>query len=120
MLKIDPKNNKITLTKGDTLKIKLSLRDAAGNVYIPGIQDTITFVAKKNFDDAAVLSTTVYGDGETSDIVIVIGPGSEDTNSSTTIDAGTYKYDIQLTTSDGIIDTVINAATLVITEEVAS
>lgn len=105
-------NNKITLTRGDTAILKITLTDKEGEVFTPDINDEIRFAMKKDYSDESVLvrSVAVIDDG---DITITIQP--EDTKS---LDYGSYKYDIQLTTSDGIVDTFIDRATIELTEEV--
>lgn len=115
MLRIDPNTNKIELTRGDTAKIKLELKDASGETYTPGNNDVIRFAVKKTFADESVLfSVNAVKSGE--DVVITILPSH-----TKTLDFGAYKYDIQLTTGTGanaVVDTIVPKGTLVISEEI--
>lgn len=105
-------NNKITLTRGDTAILKIAVTDKDGEAYVPGTGDVIRFAMKKNYNDENVLvRSEAVIDG--SDITITILP--EQTKS---LNYGSYKYDIQLTTGDGVVDTFIDRATIELTEEV--
>lgn len=115
MLKIDQKSNKIELTRGDTAKIKLELKDSSGEQYTPGANDVIRLAVKKTFLDESVLfSVEAVTSGE--DVVITILPSH-----TKSLDFGTYRYDIQLTTGTGanaVVDTIVPKGTLVISEEI--
>lgn len=103
-------NNKITLTRGDTCRIKLSLTDSNGNEFVPGDGDVIRFAAKRYYSDAEpVIFIVVPNDT----LVLEIKP--EDTKN---LDFGTYVYDMQITFADGTIDTFITKSMLRIEEEV--
>lgn len=105
-------NNKITLTRGDTAILKIAITDKEGEAYTPGVGDEIRFAMKKNYNDENVLvrANAIIDGG---DITITILP--EHTKS---LPYGVYRYDIQLTTSDGIVDTFIDRAAIELTEEV--
>ena len=105
-------NNKITLTRGDTAILKIVATDKEGEVYTPGAGDVIRFAMKKNYSDENVLvRAEAVIDG--SDITITILP--EHTKS---LPYGVYRYDVQLTTGDGVVDTFIDRAAIELTEEV--
>lgn len=105
-------NNKITLTRGDTAILKIAITDKEGEAYTPGVGDEIRFAMKKNYTDENVLvRAEAVIDG--SDITITILP-----EHTKFLAYGSYKYDIQLTTGDGVVDTFIDRATIELTEEV--
>ena len=100
----------ITMTRGDTAKTSVFITDAEGGDYIPGEQDVIRFAMKKDYNDATPL---LLIDIPVDSMELVIRP--EDTKS---LAYGTYVYDIELTTTDGVVDTFIDRAKIKITEEV--
>lgn len=108
MLKIT--GTKIKLTRGDTAQILITLKDSNGDNYVPQNGDVIRFAAKKNYtDETPVIEINVPVDT----LSLVIHP--EDTKS---LPFGEYKYDIQITRADGVIDTFIDRAEFWVTEEV--
>ena len=100
----------ITLTRGDTLKALISITDHEGMPYTPKQGDQIRFAMKRNVTDPEPLVLKVI---PIDTMTLVIDP--EDTKS---LDFGTYKYDIQITTADGEVDTFITPSNIKITEEV--
>ena len=111
MFEIDRKTNAITLTRGDTMVLKIDLTDAEGDKYIPGAGDTIRFAMKKNYEDETpVVTQDAVIDGE--DIIITVP-----SNATKPLEFGGYKYDIQLTTGSGVVDTFIGGV-IRIAEEV--
>ena len=105
----------ITMTRGDTERIKIDIfNQADGSMYRPDPLDTLRFAVKKNYDDDEVL---VFIDIPIDTMILTIRP--EDTKF---LDYGTtkgrYKYDVQLTTASGDIHTVIPRSDLIILEEV--
>ena len=101
----------ITLTKGDTFKRTLTLRNkATGETYTPVEGDSIRFAAKKRYNDETCL---IYRDIPIDTMLLHIEP--DDTKDLAT---GNYVYDIQLTYANGDVDTFIDKAKLILTEEV--
>ena len=112
MFTINPITNDISLTRGDTMTMKIRLTDANGDLYIPGAGDVIRFAVKKDYSDPApLISRNAVIDG--SDITITVPPGD-----TANLKFGIYKYDIQLTTGGGVVDTFVERAIFRITEEV--
>lgn len=101
----------ITLTKGDTFKRTLSLKEkTTGEPYIPVTGDVIRFAAKKKYkDEECVILFNIPIDT----MLIHITPAM-----TKDLATGEYVYDIQLTYANGDVDTFIDRAKLVLTEEV--
>ena len=107
MFQINKKTNKILLTKGDNASFKVNIIEANGQIRQLFDDDTITLTVRKTADsDIAFTKTAENG-------VINIFP--TDTKSLT---AGTYVYDIQLTTFGGNIYTIIPISYFEIEQEV--
>jgi hypothetical protein len=104
------KNNLIKLTKGDSLTTKVSITDADGNEYIPTEDDKIRFALKKEYNDK---KTLIVKDIPYDTLILRLE--SEDTKK---LEPGDYRYDIEITLSDGTVDTFIDRQKFVITEEV--
>ena len=107
----------IKMTRGDTLNLKVNiLKD--GEPYTPEEGDTIRFAMKHNKIKS---DNSGYTDEEplilkeipTDTMTLVLDP--EDTKG---LAFDTYVYDIEITFSDGAVDTFISKATLKLTEEV--
>lgn len=91
-------------------QIKISITDSAGNPYIPVEGDKIRFAAKKAYtDDAPCIIKEIPFDT----CVLQLDP--EDTKNLE--QPSEYVYDIQITLTDGTVDTFIRGV-LEITEEV--
>ena len=109
MLNIDGKNN-ITLTRGDTLTLTVELMKD-GEAYTPEQGDVIRFALSKGYVGEPgyefKLDKTIPNDTLTFTL----------TSEETALDYRSYNYDIQVTHSDGCVDTFISAK-LTITGEV--
>lgn len=111
MVKI--KGKTITLTKGDTLLVKVSIKDKDTNEdYIPSDGDEVRFALKSNYDDEQVL---IYKEIPLDTLELLI-PAEE--TKQLEVRTSPYVYDIQLTTATGYVDTFIDKGSLYITEEV--
>ena len=98
MFIIDDQLN-ISLTRGDTPTISITLTDASGNAYDCSGDQSLTFSVKEKYDEAAVIK-----------IPIILRPIPEFTIGAAytlTRDPGDYYYDICLITADGTSDTFI-------------
>lgn len=102
--------NNITLTRGDTMVVDVNVFTADGMRYALQEGDRIRFAMKQSYSDASPCLVKDV-DPETMQIRIE----SEDTKG---LNFGSYVYDIQLTTWDGIVDTFIPKGKLKLTEEV--
>lgn len=108
----------IKLTRGDTLVIQLQLKlKTTGEEYTPQEGDAVRFGLKSRLN----ASRTSYIEREPlieksisiDDMLLRLDP--EDTKN---LPFGDYRYDIEVTFSDGKVDTVINDAPFVLLPEV--
>lgn len=104
------KGTSITLTKGDTFRATVSITDSDGESYIPEDGDSIRFAMKQNYTDESPL---ILKDIPVDTMCLQLDP--DDTKS---LDVGKYVYDIELTRSNGDVDTFITKSSLELTEEV--
>ena len=108
MIKID--GTSITMTRGDTLKLKLNLATSSGAPYTPNDGDKITFGLKKSCKDDKCL---IIKDIPTDTMILHIEP--KDTKS---LSFGVYVWDCQIEFSNGDVSTFIPKASFKIAEEV--
>lgn len=108
MLKVNDKT--ITLTRGDSLAIKLDIFDSEGNAYTPSSGDTIRFAMKKSYSDSECLISKVIPND-----TMMLSLAPSDTKD---LAFGSYVYDIEITFATGAVDTFIDRATFRLTEEV--
>ena len=108
------KNNAITMVKGDTVILDLNVYDQDDNKYVPEKGDRMRFALKKRYDEN---NPILVKDIPVDTMQFVIEP--EDTKN---LLCGEYhgrdKYDIELITAEGFIDTIIPRADFIILEEV--
>lgn len=99
-------NNTITMTRGDSLSLELSLLNGE-NVYTPQEGDVITFeVLGFPYDgEDPVLTKTIPNDT----LLLELAP--EDTAS---LGLGAYSYKMKITYADGYVDTFIDNAYLLL------
>lgn len=104
------KNNTIRLTQGDTLTTKVTITDADGNEYIPVAEDSIRFALKKDYSDrnALIVKTIPYD-------TMILRLESTDTK---ILKPGEYHYDIEITLSDGTVDTFLDRQKFIVTDEI--
>lgn len=99
------------MTKGDTLRLYLKLRDCEGDVYYPQMGDRIRFAMKTAYsDDEPLILKGIPIDS----LILTLDPA--DTKN---LEApAQYVYDIEITYANGDVDTFIAKAKLTLTEEV--
>ena len=107
----------ITLTRGDTLRLKINIT-LNDQEYIPVSGDSIRFAlkhptlnAKKT--DFKDLEPLILKTVSTESMILQLDPA--DTKN---LDFGTYVYDMEITFSDGSVDTFITEAKFIITPQV--
>ena len=99
VFKVD-EDNTIHLTRGDTARFSIGriVNTVTNTNYTPTPEDTVTMTVKKTVLDAAPCVQLIVPGGE----VLHIKP--EDTKAMV---FGKYVYDVQLTTADGDVYTII-------------
>lgn len=108
MLKIS--GTRIELTRGDTMRVHIDLTYQSGTAYTPAAGDSIRFAMKKRYKDETCV---ILKDIPIATMILELDP--EDTKD---LGYGEYVYDIQMTFANGDIDTFIDKAMFVLTEEV--
>ena len=112
------KENNIKMTRGDTLRVVVTMYQRDGTEYQPQQDDVIKFYLKralmthgnKQFvDQDPIITKTI----QNSDLILELEPA--DTKN---LDFGNYKYDVEITFGDGTVDTFISDASLILTPEV--
>ena len=107
MFRINQKTHKISLTKGDNASFKVNIMEANGQIRQLFDDDVITLTVRKTANsDIAFTKTAENG-------VINIVP-----NDTKSLAAGTYVYDIQITTFGGNVYTIIPISYFEIGQEV--
>lgn len=101
----------IKMTRGDTLRVTLELKDEDDNPYVPVPGDSIRFAMKHDYRESTPL---VLKDIPINTLELVLDP--EDTKHLQ--QPATYVYDIEITYANGDVDTFIDRAKLMLTEEV--
>lgn len=104
------KGTTITLTRGDSFAADISIFQPNGEPYELSSGDKVRFAMKKAVKDQKVL---ILRDVPIDTMRLVLYP--EDTKD---LDFGNYVYDIQLTKSNGEVDTFITRSVLILSEEV--
>lgn len=107
----------ITLTRGDTMQIKVSMYKDKKE-YIPKGGDVVRFAVKHK--------TMIDDDGEYEDkdpIILKTIPNDTmiltlDPEDTKELPFGSYAYDIEITFEDGTVDTFITASTFRLAKEV--
>ena len=100
------------MTRGDTLIAALGITDAFGTEYTPASGDGIRFAMKRRYDEPDVL---IRKDLDMSEDVLTLRLDPDDTED---LEFGQYVYDMQLTYSDGAVDTIIAEGRIEILPEV--
>lgn len=115
MFKIE--GTKIYLTRGDTLTANVSIK-MDGEDYQPVDGDVVRFAMKTNrikpdgsnfYEENPLIEKIIPNDT----MVLTLNPGDTEN-----LSFGEYVYDIQITFSNGSVDTFIADARLVLTREV--
>ena len=110
MVKI--KGSTISLTRGDTLDAALEILYGDGSPYKVQEGDVIRFALKRRYSDRdSVILKEIPAD------TLLLRLESSETK-ALRADWAPYAYDIQLTASDGSVDTFIDRGKFIVTDEV--
>lgn len=104
------KGTTITLTRGDTLRVQVSIFTPDGEIYELQDGDKVRFALKRSISESDPL---IVKQIPTDSLILTLDP--DDTKP---LSFGNYIYDIELTKKNGDVDTFITLAKMVITEEV--
>lgn len=107
MFKINPKNNDMVITQGDSAFIQVDVKTLEGGLYEIKEDDVITMTVRKRANSLKTFEEVAVGN------MITIVP--EDTKSAA---PGSYIYDVQLVTGQGIVQTIVPVSNFYIEEEV--
>ena len=99
----------IRLTRGDTARLSIALQNNEGEDYELSSKDVLRFTIKKSANNKEFLVQKV----NVGDPLFHIEP--EDTQS---LKYGSYVYDVEITTSEGDVYTIIDPNKFILTKEV--
>lgn len=102
-------NGEIKLTRGDSAEVKIDVFYENGEKYVIKQGDKLVLTLKKKTSDKNALIEKTFGESGT----VKIEP--EDTKG---FNFGVYKYDVELTTNNGDVYTVVAPNDFHICEEV--
>ena len=111
MLRVD--NNRITITKGDTMSLELELTEADGTPYTYVEGDVIRFAISEAYE-GDINYHLIYESSFAADSLYLVMSAEE----TKKLRYKTYNYDIELTRAVGTVDTVISSQ-ISVTGEVA-
>ena len=116
MTSVDEKNN-ITITKGNTPSIVVTVTDDAGTV-IDLTAYTMTIAVKKHKEDSD--SDAIIGPTTATISAPATGVGSFSLSAAaTTVPAGQYWYDIKINNSTTDVQTVIRKANFIVEQNIS-
>lgn len=107
MFKINPKNNDMVITQGDSAFIQVDIKTLEGNLYEIKEDDEITLTVRKRANADKAFAQVAVGN------LITIFP--DDTKS---LAPGSYVYDVQLVTGLGVVQTIVPISNFYIEAEV--
>lgn len=110
-MSVEISDSTIKMTRGDTLRVVLTLKDNEGNIYTPLEHDVIRFAMKKTYEDSEPL---LLKEIPHDTMELVLNP--EDTKNLQ--QPSSYVYDMEITYENGDVETFIKEAKLQITKEV--
>lgn len=103
------KDNTITVTRGDTLKIEIELQDASGERYNPSENDVIKIKAKRTLDKELSIDKEIDHNNMAFELT------SEECSK---LSVGEYFYDLEITFENGDVNTPINYGKIIVRSDV--
>ena len=100
----------IIVTRGDTLKINISLKDSTGHEYVAQPDDIIKFKLKKIINDNHHRFEKIINNN-----TMQLELSSEETSK---LSVGDYIYDLEITFSNGEVNTPLNCEKFIVREDV--
>lgn len=109
----DGGDNSLTVTRGDTLPVDVTITNTDGTAYEMQEGDVLVLTVKRttDYDDDVAIQKQM--DSET-------GPSCTLTSDETNIAYGAYFYDVELTQANGFRTTIVKPTAFTVTEEVTS
>lgn len=108
---LDINGNRITITHGDTLTLTVLLKKD-GEIYEPEPGDVIRFAISQGFKGGSGYELKLVKQIPINDLTFTITA-----DEMSRLDTRTYNYDVEVTHSDGCVDTVL-ISTITLTNEV--
>jgi len=108
------KGTNISMTRGDSEVIRVTVKDTLGNIIPLVTGDTIHFTVRENVMNETKIIEKIITEFDDGEALITIDP--QDTEN---LKFASYVYDIQLTKENGIVRTIITPADFTITGEVS-
>ena len=103
----------ISMTRGDSEMIKVTVKDTLGNIIPLVTGDTIYLTVRESMLSPTKIIEKIVTEFDDGQALIIINP--EDTNN---LRFTSYVYDIQLTKENGSVKTIITPSNFTITGEV--
>ena len=103
----------ISMTRGDSEAIKVTVKDTLGNIVPLVTGDTIYFTVRDHMMSTTKIIEKIITEFDDGQALITIDP--QDTND---LRFASYVYDIQLTKENGNVKTIITPSNFTITGEV--
>lgn len=110
-MSVEISGSTIKMTRGDTLRVVLTLKDDEGNIYTPLENDVIRFAMKENYNDPEPLLLKIIPHDT---MELVLNPS----DTKNLPQPSSYVYDMEITYENGDVETFIKEAKLQITKEV--
>ena len=107
------KGTNISMTRGDSEAIKVTVKDTLGNVVPLVTGDTIYFTVRDHMMSTTKIIEKIITEFDDGQALITIDP--QDTND---LRFAPYVYDIQLTRENGMVKTIVTPSQFLITGEV--
>ncbi len=107
------RDNSLTVTRGDTLPVDISITNSDGTPYAMQEGDVLVLTVKRTTDYDGEVAIQKTMDSTT-------GPTCTLSSDETNIDYGAYFYDLELTQANGFRTTIVKPSAFTVTEEVTS
>ena len=103
------KDDTITVTRGDTLRVEIELQDVNGEKYNPSENDIVRIKAKRAFDKELSINKEIDHNS------MIFELSSEECSN---LLVGDYYYDLVITFENGDVNTPINYGKIIVRSDV--